>query len=342
MRLITLISLLFIIFASSACDSNSQKKIINGNSKIALFGKTMGTSYNIAIIHPEKLNIDKDLLQSNIDSLLKHLNQQVSTYIKESQISQFNQFKSTEWIVIDKEFYSILQAAHKISEISDGAYDATISPLIDLWGFGTKNLEKPPSETQVKSAMTNIGHQMLKFNSATHAIKKTNPNVRIDLSGIAKGYAVDIISNFLKDQGLENHLVEIGGELKANGFNQNNKKWRIAIEQPDLNINIAEHGIHITNQAIATSGDYRNYYIENGIRLSHIIDPKTGYPIAHKLASISVLHESAMYADGYATAILVLGETAGKVFAKEQNLDVFMVIRKNDKYEFWSNSRLTD
>ncbi|MEH6454935.1 MAG: FAD:protein FMN transferase, partial [Cocleimonas sp.] len=132
--------------------------------------------------------------------------------------------------------------------------------------------------------------------------------------------------------------VEIGGELRVSGLSQADKKWRIAVEQPDLTTTIAQQGLAITNRAVATSGDYRNYFVEKGIRRSHIIDPKTGHPIKHNLASITVLHESTMLADAYATALMVMGEKKGKTFAEENNLDVLMIIRNEDKFDFWSSS----
>ncbi len=340
MKLITALTLYILILFCNACESSSTPKTNNDNLKSLLYGKTMGTSYNIAIIHSSKLNIDNKSLQQKIDNLLLKLNQQVSTYIKKSQISQFNENKNTEWQTIDYDFFSILEAAQNISKVSNGSYDATISPLIELWGFGVKEQNKPPTKIQIDSVKSKVGYKFLELEPTKNAIKKIIPEMRIDLSSIAKGYAVDLISHFLTEQGLTNHLIEIGGELKANGLNQENKKWRIAVEQPNLSVSITQNGIEISNLAVATSGDYRNFFIEDGIRRSHIINPKTGYPIKHNLASVTVLHESATMADGYATAILVLGEIEGKRFIKENNIDALMVIRKNDKYKFWSNSEL--
>lgn len=327
----------------SACDSKTDLEKNTDKFKTLLQGKTMGTSYHVAIVHSKESAFDKDTLQSNIDSLLESLNQQVSTYIPSSQISQFNLTKNTEWIKVDKEFFSIVQASQNISDISDGAFDISISPLVDLWGFGPEKRNEAPKPSQVQMAMTQIGYKQLQLNSEQQSLRKTRENLRIDLSAIAKGFAVDKISDLLITNGFSNHLIEIGGELRVSGLNQSDKKWRIAIEQPDLTTNIAQQGLEITNRAVATSGDYRNYFVDKGERRSHIIDPKTGYPIKHKLASVTVLHESTMLADAFATALLVMGENKGKLFAEENNLDVLMIIRNSnndtDKFEFWNSSK---
>lgn len=335
-----LLVVLFSLSLISCGDSNSNLILDNNKTKTFIKGKTMGTTYHIVVVHPKKQSLDEKLLQTNIDSLLETLNHQVSTYILDSQIVKFNQSKKLSWRKIDNDFLSIVEAAKIVSESTKGALDITISPLVDLWGFGLKQQKAVPKTDQIKKVMPYIGYQLLEINPENTSLRKTHPNLRIDLSSIAKGFAVDKLSDFLNKQGLINHLVEIGGELKASGLNQSEKKWRIAIEQPDQSNTTAQHGIEIGNRALATSGDYRNYFVEKGVRRSHIIDPHTGYPIKHNLASVTVLHNSAMLADAYATALLVMGDKKGKLFAKEKNLDVFMIIRKEDKFEFWSSSDL--
>ncbi|MCL4108366.1 UNVERIFIED_CONTAM: hypothetical protein GTU68_065394 [Idotea baltica] len=300
----------------------------------------MGTTYNVSIVHLKSSNFDKKTLKSEFDNLLIEVNQQVSTYIPDSEISLFNDAKNINWMKIDSDFYQIVSAAQKVSQLSNGAFDITISPLIDAWGFGAKDNKNPPNDTEIKVLLEEIGYQQLAIDDKNLSIKKEQASLRIDLSAIAKGFAVDKLSQYLSEKGFPNHLVEIGGELRANGTNLSDNNWRIAVEQPDPSSNIANKGIELSNKGVATSGDYRNYFIENGVRRSHIIDPNTGYPITHKLASVTVLHESTMLADAYATAILVMGEKLGKIFAEKNNLDVLMIIRENDKFKFWSSSNL--
>ncbi len=346
-KLISAIFLLIIITLTSSCDSTNSdsdpKKI-----KTLLQGKTMGTTYHIAVVHSKDTVIDKKILHNNIDQLLVDLNKQVSTYIPSSQISLFNQTKNTNWIAVNKDFFEIVKASQNVSEISAGNFDISISPLVNLWGFGVKTHDKSPSEKQIQQAIAKIGYKQLELNSEQSSLRKLNAELHIDLSAIAKGFAVDKVSQLLSNRGLSNHLIEIGGELRVSGTNQSDKKWRIAVEQPDLTTTIAKHGLEITNRAVATSGDYRNYFVEKGIRRSHIIDPKTGYPIKHNLASVTVIHDSTMLADAYATALLVMGEKKGKLFAEENSLDVLMIIRSpniesengSEKFEFWSSSKL--
>lgn len=330
----------FVLLMLSACDSSSNVSTDSDKTKSMLSGKTMGTSYNIVIAHSKETIVETESLKKNIDDLLYVLNQQVSTYVPSSQISLFNKNDELEWVKVDHDFYSVVEAAQNISKLSQGAFDISVGPLINLWGFGPKNRDKAPTKGQVELALSQIGYQKLKLDSETQSIKKDESHLRIDLSAIAKGFGVDKISKFLTEQGLDDHLVEIGGELRMSGLNQSNKKWRIAVEQPDLNVSTTQNGLEITNRGVATSGDYRNYFVENGIRRSHIINPQTGFPITHKLASVTVLHESTMLADAYATAILVLGEIEGKIFVEENKLDVLMVIRNEDKFDFWSSSAL--
>lgn len=322
----------------SGCDSTPNSESSTDKNKILLQGKTMGTKYHVAIVHNKEAELNANAIKSKIDALLEELNQQVSTYIPDSQISQFNRSNSTEWIKVDKDFFSIVETAQNVSITSNGALDISIFPLVDIWGFGARKRDDIPNASQIREALNQTGYESLILNSAQQSLKKKHKQLHIDLSAIAKGFAVDKISDLLKEEGYSNHLVEIGGELKANGLNQSDKKWRIAIEQPDSSNTLSQQGIEISNRAVATSGDYRNYFVEKGIRRSHIIDPKTGYPIKHKLASVTVLHDSTMLADAYATALLVMGENKGKVFVEENNLDALMIIRNDNNFEFWSST----
>ena len=306
-----------------------------------LQGKTMGTTYNIALVHSKDKVIDTAKLQSQIDKLLLDFNQHVSTYVPDSQISVFNRLADTSWSKVHEDFISIVKASQAVSRLSDGAFDISISPLVNLWGFGPAKKDDAPNQEQIKKALSQIGFNKIEYNEEQKSLRKTQKDMQIDLSAIAKGFAVDKISELLKQNNLPNHLVEIGGELIASGLNQADKKWRIAIEQPDLSTKITQQGLDISNRAVATSGDYRNYFVEKGVRRSHIIDPKTGYPISHKLASVTVVHESTAMADAFATALLVMGEEKGKLFAEKNNLDVLMIIRKDNSdtaaFEFWSS-----
>jgi thiamine biosynthesis lipoprotein len=303
--------------------------------EIEFKGQTMGTLYNISLVSPANSSLDKKKLKKDITQILSNINQQMSTYIVDSEISRFNQAKSTNWFLVSNDLLKVVNAAQQVSELSEGFFDITITPLIDLWGFGPDIKLKIPDKHALQEAKRQTGFQLLETKQSPPALRKKKDILRIDLSAIAKGFAVDKISQYLSGQGLNNHLVEIGGEIRVSGTNQENRKWRVAIESPNTKTETFSNVMGITNQAVATSGDYRNYYIVNGNRRSHIINPKTGEPIRQRLASVTVRHGSAMMADAFATALMVMGEDRAKRFAKEQDLSVYMLIREQEKFTVW-------
>jgi thiamine biosynthesis lipoprotein len=321
-----------ILFLFTACSDNSSKVAIKFQ------GSTMGTQYHIVLITTNNQHTIEDKLNKSIDDLLLELNQQMSTYIATSEISLFNQYKQKNWFPVSYGFAQVVLTAQGVSRQSNGAFDITVAPLIDLWGFGAKTQLTVPTEQQINKALKNTGYQQIEVRVSPPALRKLNPNLRIDLSAIAKGFAVDKISEHLSKNKYSNYLVEIGGEIRNQGLNQKGKPWKIGIEVPEKNTSKTNQTLLTSNVALATSGDYRNYFMKNGIRFSHTINPSTGKPITHKLASVTVLHKSTMMADAYATALMVLGENKGKDFAKTQNIKVNMIIRDNDSgFSTWKN-----
>ncbi len=299
----------------------------------------MGTRYHIRI-PIESANKDAlrwKQLQRDIDALLLAINKEMSTYIADSSISRFNQSKNTNWFPVSRRFLSVINTAQSVSLATQGAFDITVMPLVNLWGFGTINKTAIPSQQQIKRSLNQIGYQSLQTRQQPAAIRKQKPELSIDLSAIAKGYAVDAIGIWLEKHGVKRYLVEIGGEIRVRGKNKQNQAWRIAIEKPTTLARSVQQGLLLNNIAIATSGDYRNYYEKEGKRYSHTINPKTGYPITHKLASVTVLNKSAMIADVQATAMMVLGEKQGRVYAEKQGLLVYMIIRGEDGFSVWHN-----
>ena len=298
----------------------------------------MGTQYHITVVVPSDKNpIDPDNLKKEVDALLLDVNQQMSTYDPNSEISQFNHYKKADWFSVSKDFAFVVSAAQSVSRSSQGAFDISTAPLIDLWGFGAKTQFTPPTEMQIKTALKKTGYKLLEFRLSPPAIKKQNINLHIDLSAIAKGFAVDKIAEFLSAKSYSNYLVEIGGEVRNQGFNPEGKPWAIGMESPQYGDWIINESLLSSNLAVATSGDYRNFFIKDGVRYSHTINPKTGSPVKHKLSSVTVLHESTMMADAYATALMVLGEEQGKIFAEKNKLRVKLIIRKGDSYQVWQN-----
>ena len=285
-------------------------------------GQIMGTYWIVKVIEgtPE--------LQEIIQSRLNSINQKMSTYIPQSELSLFNEHASTAVYPLSRETKEVIAAAQIISKYSNGAFDISVKPLVDLWGFGPKAIESLPQDSDIALILGIVGYDMIHIQE--DGIRKDVPELEIDLSSIAKGYAVDQIGLLLEEKGYHNYMVDIGGEIRAKGLNTQNRAWRIGIETPDAQRGSYTEIISLENMSIATSGDYRNYYEQDGKRISHTIDARTGRPITHALASVSVLHTSAMIADGWATALNVVGPIDALNIAKEQQLDIMLIIRNTD------------
>lgn len=297
-------------------------------------GYTMGTYYQV---HGTDLNDPKmcSLIRKDIKAFLSTFNDQMSTYLPKSQITQFNQSKDTGWFPVSYEFAFMVNEAKKLAELTDSAFESTIMPLYELWGFGPNSKAKPkePDQKEIKRTQSIIGSHLISARLLPPAIKKTNPATQIDLSAIAKGYAVDMLSSILASYGSQNHMVEIGGEIKALGKNTKSKlEWSIAIEKPGDNGRSALQKIKLKNSAIATSGSYRSYKEIAGKRIIHIIDPRTGLSVNHKLASVSIIAPNTWLSDAYATALMVLGEKDGLSFANKHNIAAFFIVKTKQGY----------
>jgi thiamine biosynthesis lipoprotein len=311
-----------VIFATSFFISGCLDK----NNKVQFSGQTMGTSYHITIADKlNKAHIPQELLQKKLDQLLVQVNQQMSTYSADSEITRFNQSTTTDWFPVSKNFVQVVATAQEISKTTQGAFDITVAPLVDIWGFGKDNKTKLPEKKQLERIKQSVGYRLLEYRSNPPALLKQVPELRIDLSAIAKGFAVDKLSHYLHQQNYKNFMVEIGGEIRVSGKNTTNSNWKIAIQSPDISNKSHENLLLITNQSIATSGNYLNYFVKDGIRYSHILDPRTGQPESRPPLSITVLHTSSMVADAYATALMVLGEEQGKSLAKRVGLETYWV-----------------
>jgi len=235
--------------------------------------------------------------------------------------------------------FEVLKTAQNISEISQGAFDISIAPLVNLWGFGPDEITYTvPEASKIKQQLNQIGYQHLLLSDEADKIKKMIPSLILDLSALAKGYAVDQVALLLEKSNISSYLVEIGGEIRLKGKNINEQLWRIAIEKPVSDNRVIQKVLPISDIAMATSGDYRNYFEKNGIRFSHTIDPRTGYPVTHKLASVTILSENTMEADALATAIMVLGPDDGYQLAEKKQIAALFLIKKGAGYEEKSTS----
>lgn len=301
------------------------------NPVVSLQGNTMGGTYSVkyVTVNSESTELSADQIQSKIDSLLVDINQLMSTYISDSELSILNKTKANISFTLSEQTHYVLQEAIRLHDLSDGALDVTIGPVVNLWGFGpTHRPDIVPSDSQLLDTQAYVGVD--KFTLDGLIINKSHESVYIDLSTIAKGYAVDAVADLLTEHGLDNYLVEIGGEMRVSGTKPHNIDWMIAIEKPVSGTRIAQKIITIGDNAIATSGDYRNYFEEDGVRYSHLIDPKTLKPIQHNLVSVSVVAKKSIEADGLATALIVLGAERGIELAEKHNIAAFFITKEAD------------
>ncbi len=302
-----------------------------GDQLVTILGQTMGTTFQVKIVRSAVMP-DVDVLEREIHARLAEVNRQMSTYQRDSEISQFNRSRSTDWVGISSDFAYVLSVAQEISVWSDGAFDMTVGPLVNLWGFGPDAIpERVPSPDAIEASKARVGYKKVGVDRSASAIKKEIPEVYCDLSAVAKGFGVDRVASYLDSLGIHHYFIEIGGELRTRGRNHRRERWRVGIASP------AEQGklqkvLALNNMSMATSGDYHNYFERDGVRYSHTIDPRIGQPITHGLASVSVVHKSCVYADGLATAINVMGPEKGFAFAKARGLAVFMIARQGDGF----------
>ncbi len=302
----------------------------------AINGQTMGTTYNIRYVSGNPRH-DTENLKERVDGLLAQINSQMSTYDPESELSLFNQRRTTEPVVISRALEQVVRRALEIAEETDGLLDITVGPLVNLWGFGPQARPNViPTQAELRDARAKVGYQHLQVDN--HQLRKAVPDLYVDLSTIAKGYGVDRVALLLEQMGIHNYLVEIGGEMRMKGNKPGDQPWRIAVEKPVTTERAVQRTIEPGNHAVATSGDYRNYYEEQGRRYSHIIDPTTGEPIQHNLVSVTVLTDTAMDADAYATALTVMGPERALAFAEQKQLAVLLIVRENDAFKEYTST----
>jgi thiamine biosynthesis lipoprotein len=289
----------------------------------------MGTQFSVVVV--TELAFDQQHLQTQIQAALEGVEQRMSTYRNNSELSIFNQSTSTDWVPVSNELCRAIDEAIGFGELSDGAFDITVGPLVNLWGFGPDaSRNEPPSDEAIDEAKARTGQNYLHADCDLPAIRKDQADLYVDLSAYAKGLAADDIAAVLDEYSMSNYLVEIGGDLRARGHNGRMEKWRVAIEKPDRPGSAVEKIIHISDLSVATSGDYRNFFEFEGQRYSHTIDPRSGRPVEHDLASATVLGSSAAFADAMATALMVLGPEAGIAFAEQQGIAADLLVRDGD------------
>ena len=295
---------------------------------IVISGQTMGTTYAIKIVIEGPTDTIKPKLEAAITTTLEQVNDEMSTYRPRSALSTFNDHQSTEPMVVPTSLSDIVQLAQRIHRQSHGAFDITVGPLVDAWGFGPDGKSTPPDAAQLAELRRFVGSDKISVKAG--ALTKRDPRARVDLSAIAKGHGVDRVAQAIDAVGPTRYLVEIGGEVRVKGTNEAGVPGRIGIEPPTAGVRSVRDVVQLQNQSMATSGDYRNYYEKNGQRISHTIDPRTGHPITHRLASVSVIDDDCAKADGWATALNVLGPQEGPKVARAESIDALFIIREPD------------
>jgi thiamine biosynthesis lipoprotein len=300
---------------------------------LELSGSAMGTSFSIKL--PEMpAGVEAGTLRDDIDSLLSDIEMKMSTYRIDSEISQFNVSDSLNWQPVSLEFCRAAEESLAISAMTSGAFDITVGPLVNLWGFGPDgSIQQPPSDPDIAAARSRVGFSHLQTDCSVPAIRKDIKRLYLDMSAYAKGYAVDRVAEALDKLNVPDYLVEIGGEMKLRGHNAERKKWAVAIEEPLQDQRRVHTVFRLTDQAVATSGDYRNFFEFGGAHYSHTIDTRTGRPVTHNLASVTVIGDTAAVADAMATALLVLGPEDGMQLALTERIAAFFLVRSDAGFE---------
>jgi thiamine biosynthesis lipoprotein len=315
------ISVLFLLMLAG-CDFEKETIIT---------GKTMGTTYNIKVVSLFYKNTGQ--LKVNIEERLKDINKSMSIFLKESEISRFNKAESGEKFAISADFLRVMKVARKIYELSEGAWDGTVYPLVELWGFGAgERKSNLPDKKEIEKVLTDIGFDKIEISEGGY-LEKRNSSIGVDLASIAKGYGVDAIAEVIRKAGFDNFLIEIGGEVYASGLRKDGGYWHIGINTPDKNSLPGDvyKTVRLKNKALATSGDYRNFYVKKGGFYSHIINPKTGYPVNNGVVSVSVVADDCTFADGLATAITVTGPEKGiEIVEKLPGVECLVIIKNRD------------
>ena len=325
--------------------------------EVVLRAPTMGTYYRVRVVAEAG---DREAIRGLVEERLDAVDRAMSTYREDSEVSRFNRLGAGESLVFSEETWAVLELAWRMREDSGGAFDPTVGPLVDVWGFGAPGRgaePTPPPDRRLAELRQAVG--AIELISEGRRALKLEDGAAVDLSAVAKGWAVDRVSQALLGAGYTNHLVEVGGEIRTAGHSPAGDPWRIAIERPPARLinpapgtpaTATEDAIHpglqkvlaFTNGSLATSGDYRNFWERDGVRYSHTIDPRTGRPVEHALASASVLHENCALADAYATALMVLGPDAGLRWADQNDIAALLLIYRGDSLEELSTAAFHD
>lgn len=326
----TLLCVLLPALARAAEPTSDQQTIISG--------PTMGTTYHVKLVDASPAEVAA--LRTEIAGALAGIDQRLSTYRADSEISRFNRAPPDEWFPVSPATAEIVIAAKQLNRETERALDVTVGPLVRLWHFGPNTISdaksaadiNPPTDEALEAARKLVGDRHLTVRTYPKALRKQIDGLEVDLSAIGEGYAIDRLAELIQQRGIENFLIELGGEVRASGHGPSGKPWRVAVTRPSDHGAKMQVAIPLTNAALSTSGDYHRYFEHNGRRYSHIIDPKTGRPITHNLASVTVAAEDAMTTDAWDTALLVLGPDFGYACAVKNDIAALFIQRSGDHF----------
>lgn len=292
-----------------------------------LRGSAMGTQFSVQIAEPVT-DEQRESLQPAVDEAIAGVEQTMSTYLLESDLSRFNASDSTDWFRVSRRLCTAVREALQLSALTDGAFDPTVGPLVNLWGFGPEPVEiRPPADADIETTQARVGYERLRADCDRPGLRKETPELFVDLSAYAKGLAVDSVAELLDARGFRNYLVEVGGEMRISGVNARGEPWAVAIETPEPDRSRVHRVVPLSGKAVATSGDYRNFFEYEGERYSHVIDARSGRPPTHDLASVTVVGDSAAVADAMATALMVLGPMEGMELAEREQVAAYFQLR---------------
>lgn len=326
-RGIALVATILVVPTLASCSSPEPAREVDDTPRAASFeGAKMGTTWTVRLA--EALDeAEGDRVRRAIEAELELVDAAMSTWREDSEVSAFNRHHDTTPFALSADTAAVLAEALRVGDVTGGAFDITVGPLVEAWGFGSAPADEPPSRERLAELEAATGLDKLRLNPGAATLTKRVPAVEIDLSGIAKGYAVDRVAEALETLGHDRYMVEVGGEVRLAGRNVQNEAWRIGIERPDAARGDLQRILGLGDTAVATSGDYRNFRIVDGERLTHILDPRAGRPIHHRLASVTVLHPSCTTADALATGLMVLGPDGALTLAEQRNLAVLLLVR---------------
>lgn len=293
-------------------------------------GQTMGTTYTVKVVaktRDAQSDEAKAELQTLVQAELDRVNAAMTTYDPASELSRFNDGPAQVDVSLSSATIEVLSIAAEVAARTDAALDITVAPLVERWGFGAAGeLEAVPSDAELESLRDHVGLEHLTLDEGARTLRKSHAKTRVDLSAVAKGYAVDRVVATLGEHGYTDAMVEVGGEIRVLGQTETDKPWRLAIERPIESERAIYEVLSLRDQAMATSGDYRNFTVVNGHRYSHTIDPRTGRPVTHAIASVTVVADDCARADAWATALNVLGPKHGPAMASSQGIAALFLI----------------